>query len=210
MNNKLQPTLFDDAPEATFSSVAHPHNLFVDIVAMTSEEYKNAGENLFIRYSFASSQFGKILIASTEKGVCYLAFIDDEKIGLSGLKNKFSNAQFVHQADSTQQKALSIIKNETQDISKVKLHLKGTPFQLKVWECLLNIPAGQLVNYADISREIGRPKASRAVGGAIGSNSIAYLIPCHRVVRSDGNISGYRWGTDRKKAIIAWEQNIHF
>ena len=121
------------------------------------------------------------------------------------LKAQFPKAKFVQQQDELQKKAVSILQSDHQDLSEIKLHLKGTEFQLKVWESLLKIPMGELTTYGAIAKDIGNNKASRAVGTAIGSNPVAFLIPCHRVIQSSGHFGGYMWGTTRKTAIIGWE-----
>jgi AraC family transcriptional regulator of adaptative response/methylated-DNA-[protein]-cysteine methyltransferase len=198
-------TLFDATYETGLSSTSRLHDLFVSIEGMTPAEYKNGGKNLSINYSFSDSPFGNLIVASTSKGVCYMAFDDDEEIALVNLKNKFPNAGFEQATDFLQQSALLIFKNDWSKLSMVKLHLKGTDFQLKVWESLLKIPMGRLSTYGKIASEIGYPSASRAVGTAIGSNSVAFLIPCHRVIQSTGTIGGYMWGPIRKIAMIGWE-----
>ncbi len=172
---------------------------------MTPGEFKNEGENLMINYHFSQSPFGKIIVASTSRGICYLAFEDDEKRAFDSLKHKFPKAQFKKATDQFQQNALTIFNNDWQNLQTVKLHLKGTDFQLKVWETLLKIPCGKLTTYGKIANQIQKPKASRAVGTAIGANPVAYLIPCHRVIQSSGIFGGYHWGTTRKAAIIGWE-----
>lgn len=200
-----QATLFDAAFETGLSGTGRLHDLFVNIEGMTPAEYKNGGKNLVIHYSFAESPFGKLIVASTAKGVCYMAFDEDEARAFTGLKQKFPNAQFQQTPDEMQQHALSIFQYDWSKLSHVKLHLKGTDFQMKVWEALLKIPMGQLAAYGTIAEQIGNPNASRAVGTAIGSNPVAFLIPCHRVIQSSGNIGGYMWGHTRKTAIIGWE-----
>ena len=200
-----QATLSDTAYETGFSSTSRLHDLFVNIEGMTPAEYKNGGKNLQINYSFAESPFGSLIVASTLKGVCHMAFGDDEEKALNDLKSKFSNAAFQRKLDLLQQNALFIFQNDWSRPREVKLHLKGTDFQLKVWESLLKIPMGGLATYGTVAGQIGRPNASRAVGTAIGSNPVAFLIPCHRVIRSSGAFGGYMWGTTRKTAIIGWE-----
>jgi len=200
-----QATLFDTAFETGLSSTGRLHDLFVNIEGMTPAEYKNGGKNLFINYSFADSPFGNLIVAATPKGVCYMAFNDDEANALNNLKQKFPNATFQRKLDLIQQNALFIFQNNWSKLSEIKLHLKGTDFQFKVWETLLKVPMGQLSTYGNIAEQIGNPNASRAVGTAIGSNPVAFLIPCHRVIQSSGNIGGYMWGNTRKTAIIGWE-----
>jgi AraC family transcriptional regulator of adaptative response/methylated-DNA-[protein]-cysteine methyltransferase len=201
-----QATLFDTAFETGFSSSSRLHDLFVNIEGMTPAEYKNGGRNLRINFSFAESPFGLVMVASTEKGVCYMAFEENEVEAFSNLKMKFPNADFQQKSDQNQQNALLIFQNNDTDLNEIKLHLKGTDFQLKVWESLLKIPMGKLSTYGNIATKIGNPNASRAVGTAIGSNPVAFLIPCHRVIQSTGKFDGYHWGTTRKTAILGWEQ----
>jgi AraC family transcriptional regulator of adaptative response/methylated-DNA-[protein]-cysteine methyltransferase len=200
-----QATLFDAANETGLSGTGRLHDLFINIEGMTPAEYKNGGKNLSINYSFAESPFGRLIVASTPKGFCYMAFDNHQGDAIKGLMTKFPNAHLQHQTDSFQQNALAIFHNDWNTLSQVKLHLKGTDFQLKVWEALLKIPMGKLSTYGSIAEQIGTPTASRAVGTAIGSNPIAFLIPCHRVIQSSGNIGGYMWGPTRKTAIIGWE-----
>jgi AraC family transcriptional regulator of adaptative response/methylated-DNA-[protein]-cysteine methyltransferase len=200
-----QVTLFDAAFDTGLSGTSRLHDLFVNIEGMTPAEYKNGGKNLAINYSFAESPFGNIIVASTNKGVCYMAFAEDEVIGFNHLQHKFPNAIFARKLDLVQQNALFIFQNDWSKLSEIKLHLKGTDFQLKVWETLLKIPMGQLSTYGSIAQQIDKPNASRAVGTAIGSNPVAFLIPCHRVIQSSGTFGGYMWGNTRKTAIIGWE-----
>jgi AraC family transcriptional regulator of adaptative response/methylated-DNA-[protein]-cysteine methyltransferase len=181
------------------------HDLFVNIEGMTPGEYKNGGESLHINYSFAESPFGNILIASTAKGICYMAFFDDEAQAIKGLTSHFPNAHYRQRTDLAQQNAMYIFTHDWNKLNEIKLHLKGTDFQLKVWEVLLKIPMGELSTYGKIADVIQNPKASRAVGSAIGSNPVSFLIPCHRVIQATGAIGGYMWGPTRKAAIIGWE-----
>ena len=172
---------------------------------MTPAEYKNGGSHLTINYSFADSPFGHLLVASTPKGICYMAFCEDEVVALSTLHSQFPNASFHQQRDALQQNALLIFQSDWSQLQQIKLHLKGSSFQLKVWETLLKIPVGRLSTYGVIAQRIASPAASRAVGTAIGSNPVAYIIPCHRVIQASGNFGGYMWGRTRKTAIIGWE-----
>lgn len=198
-------TIADIAYETGLSGTSRLHDLFMNIEGMTPAEYKNGGQNLLINYSFAESPFGNIIVASTSKGICYMAFNEDESAALADLQQKFPNATFTRKLDLLQQNALFIFQNDWSKLNQVRLHLKGTDFQLKVWETLLKIPMGQLCTYGTIAEKIQQPKASRAVGTAIGSNPVAFLIPCHRVIQSTGIFGGYMWGNTRKTAIIGWE-----
>ena len=205
-----EATLFDTAYETGLSGTSRLHDLFVKIEGMTPGEFKNGGQSLTINYSFAESPFGNIVIASTSKGICYLAFSEDEEQGISSLKAKFPNAQFHHFVDTLQQNALYIFTQDWSRLSEIKLHLKGTPFQIKVWEALLRIPMGKLSTYNQLANSIESPKANRAVGSAVGDNPVAFLIPCHRVIRSTGEFGEYHWGSCRKSAIIGWEAAKNF
>ena len=198
-------TLFDTAFDIGLSGTGRLHDLFISMEGMTPAEYKNGGSNLTVRYSFAETPFGRLIVASTDKGICYMAFDKDDEEALSNLKLKFPNALYTQLKDRMQQNALSIFQNDRSRLPEIKLHLKGTPFQMKVWEALLTIPMGRLTTYGQIAAQAGNPGASRAVGTAIGSNPVAYLIPCHRVIQSTGQIGGYRWGSTRKSAMIGWE-----
>jgi len=202
-----QASLVDTAIATGLSSTSRLHDLFVNIEGMTPAEYKNGGAQLVINYSFAETPFGKVIVASTHKGVCYMAFEEDEKKSFERLKSKFPNATYQKQIDVLQQNALSVFHSDWSKLHEVKLHLRGTGFQLKVWESLLKIPMGTLATYGTIAQQIGNPHASRAVGTAVGSNPVAFLIPCHRVIRSSGVLGNYMWGATRKAAIIGWEQS---
>jgi AraC family transcriptional regulator of adaptative response/methylated-DNA-[protein]-cysteine methyltransferase len=200
-----QATLFDAAFEAGLSGTGRLHDLFVQIEGMTPGEYKNGGMELTINYSYAASPFGNLLVASTSKGICYMAFSENEEQSLNDLRSRFPGASFRNFLDQLQQDALYIFTHDWTKLNEVKLHLKGTAFQLKVLETLLKIPLGGLTSYGAIANQIARPNASRAVGTAIGSNPVAFLIPCHRVIQSGGAPGGYMWGLTRKSAIIGWE-----
>lgn len=134
-----------------------------------------------------------------------MAFSDDPNQALMELKLLFPNAKYQQLLDQTQQNALYIFNTDWSRLSEVKLHLKGTDFQIKVWETLLKVPTGNLATYADIANAIAHPKANRAVGSAVGNNPIAFLIPCHRVIKSTGELGQYHWGIARKTAMIGWE-----
>ena len=198
--------MLDAAYDAGFSGAGRLHDLFMSIEGMTPGAFKHQGAGLRINYNFADSPFGTVIIASTSNGICHMAFEDDQDTGFETLYHIFPQAQFYLMADNIQQDALAIFgKNWPLADGKIKLHLAGTRFQIKVWEALLKIPMGALASYGDVATMIGQPGASRAVGNAIGHNPVAFLIPCHRVIRQNGAIGGYMWGTKRKQAMIAWE-----
>lgn len=203
-----QATLFDTAYETGLSGTSRLHDLFVNIEGMTPAEYKNGGRDLAIRFNFLHSPFGRILIASTSKGICHMVFYEDQQLAVARLEAEFPNAQFSEEHDEFQQSALRLFNHDWNDLKKIKLHLKGSDFQLKVWETLLKIPMGQLCSYGEIAQRIDSPAASRAVGTAIGKNPVAFLIPCHRVIQATGSFGGYMWGSTRKTAIIGWENAL--
>ena len=197
-------SLFDVAHETGLSGTGRLHDLFVNIEAMTPGEYKNGGNKLLIRYHNYETLFGNIIIGSTASGICYTAFEDNDNSALGRLFRMFPQAEFLNEADRLHESARDIFDLSTKP-AQLKLHLKASPFQLKVWEALLQIPAGNLTTYGKLARQLGNPNASRAVGTAIGDNPVAFIIPCHRVIQGSGMLGGYHWGLSRKAAMIGWE-----
>jgi O-6-methylguanine DNA methyltransferase len=164
---------------------------------------ENSNEKLDIDYSFQPSPFGEILVASTKIGICQMTYFEDKNMTLQELQASFPHANILEKTHDSHLKVVDYFSKKKNE--KIKLHIKGTDFQMHVWIALLKLNTGELTSYNQIAKEIGNPKASRAVGTAIGSNSIAYLLPCHRVVKTDGIIGGYKWKKSRKIAMIAWE-----
>lgn len=203
--NNTSASLADAAYQTGLSGTGRLHDLFIKIEGMTPGEYKNGGENLSINFSYMESYFGNLIIASTAKGICYMAFADDESQALTAMQKCFPNAKYNRFIDIIQQNALFVFRQDWSRLNQIKLHIKGTAFQLKVWETLLKIPMGGLTTYGNVAKQINSPAASRAVGTAIGSNPVAFLIPCHRVIQSTGLFGGYMWGPTRKIALIGWE-----
>ena len=202
---KQNLSLLDTSFETGLSGTGRLHDLFINVEGMTPGEYKNGGQDLQIQYSFAETIFGDVIIASTPKGICYLSFVSNEQKETENLFKLFPNANFVQKTDLIQQNAMKFFRADWKDLQKIKLHLKGTPFQLKVWQSLLKIPLGNVSTYTAIASSIQNPSAMRAVGTAIGSNPVAFLIPCHRVIKSSGIVGEYHWGSNRKTAILGWE-----
>lgn len=202
---KDQGSLFDVTFESGLSATSRLHDLFVKIEAMTPGEYKNGGASLYINYSFSETVFGTILIASTTKGICHVSFVDDQDLSVKELQSRFPVAIFKEAEDPCHKKVIHFFTNDWSDLHQIKLHLKGSPFQLKVWEALLKIPAGEVTTYSMIARHLNNPNACRAVGSAVGSNPVAFLIPCHRVIQATGVLGGYHWGVTRKIAMIGLE-----
>ena len=200
-------SVLDVTYDAGLSSTGRLHDLFVTYEAMTPGEYKNQGEGLSIRYGFQPTPFGEALLAVTDRGICGLAFVQngDQAQVLADLYERWPQAEFHADQAETEQAARQIFPANGDQRRAVKLLMKGTPFQLKVWQALLDIPQGALVSYHDVAERIGQPQAARAVGRAVACNPIGFVIPCHRVIRKVGMVDGYHWGTTRKRAIIGWE-----
>lgn len=211
LKGKLQETrnLVEAAEAAGLSSQSRVYDLFTTLEAVTPQEYKLSGSGLVVEYGFHETPFGTALVGVTERGVCWLSFLPDGGTPaheLEAMKEHWHQSIFrQHQA-----RTAAVIDNVfgARDlVSGKKLHLfvKGTNFQVKVWEALLRLPLGAVTTYQGIAEQIHNPKAMQAVGSAVGSNHIAYLIPCHRVIRKDGILGEYRWEAMRKKSIIGWE-----
>lgn len=181
------------------------HDLFVKMEACTPGEFRKRGDGLEINFEEIDTPFGKAIIAETEKGICKLSFTDGQTILENDLKKEFLNAIFTKGLGKNGILVQAFFKNWKIPKHKIGLDLQGTPFQVQVWKALLQIPSSQLLSYKDIAKKIEKPKASRAVGTAIGKNPIAYLIPCHRVIRQNGEMGGYRWNSERKVAMNGYE-----
>lgn len=173
------------------------------IIKMSSKEYNDT--HLELGYNYYNTPFGQVIAASSAKGICYIAFDNDRDKGLKNLKAKYPTAQLTLQANETLENAIQVFHQAGIVQYPIDLHVKGTDFQLQVWQHLTQIPFGQLSTYQGLAQSISAPKASRAVGTAVGKNPVAYLIPCHRIVRSTGVLGNYMWGALKKKAIIGWE-----
>jgi len=188
------------------SSPGRLHDLMVNAEAVTPGEIKSGGQGLRIAYGVQSSPFGDCLLALTERGICRLEFIDLEnpQQALERLKKDWPQAQLLEDPAATLETSGQIF-DQGEKSTPLTLLLRGTNFQLQVWQALLNIPVGNITSYGQLAKQLGQPGASRAVGTAVGQNPIGYLIPCHRVLRGDGNQGGYRWGIERKQAILGKE-----
>lgn len=199
--------LLDATHQVGLSSLGRLHDLFINTEAVTPGEYKTRGAGLTIRYGIHPTPFGKCLIATTERGICHLGFVEGgEGTSIDHLADHWKQAVMIEDYQATAPLVTRIFSSGMPD-TPLKLHLRGTNFQIKVWEALLNIPAGAVTTYEHIAAQIGRPKAVRAVGTAVGDNPIAYLIPCHRVIRKSGEFGNYMYGSARKKAILVKELN---
>lgn len=201
-------TQLDTAFAVGLSSSSRLHDLFVNIEGMTPAEYRNGGQDLHIDYITHPTALGDVVIGATSKGICTLQFLHHRADALSTLQAQFPAATYRLQPHPHHQAILAFFDRATTQPA-IHLHLKGTPFQLKVWEALLRIPEGQLQSYQHLANWIEHPRAVRAVGTAIGQNPIAWLIPCHRVIQSRGLLGGYRWGLTRKACLLGWEAAQH-
>jgi len=193
--------------EVGLSGPGRLHDLFVTIEAVTPGEFKARGESLRIRYGVHPTPFGACLIGETTRGVCFLEFVttqSSESLRIA-LQERWPGAHLCPDLDGTAKTIKMIFANGNTAKPAFNLLLQGTNFQVQVWRALLRIPLGSVSSYATVARWIGRPKAVRAVGSAVGANPIAWLIPCHRVLRSDGQLGGYHWGEERKQACLVWE-----
>lgn len=200
-------SVLDTTFETGLSSPGRLHDLFVSAEAMTPGQYKEQGAGLLIRYGIHETPFGACLLAATERGICRLTFVDEH--GAAGaveeLADEWSNATLRHDQAATAPLARQAFGASGAEESPLRLLLRGTNFQLKVWQALLRVPFGAAVSYGTVARAVGHAGSARAVGGAVGANSIAFLIPCHRVLLSSGEFGEYCWGAVRKRAILTWE-----
>ncbi len=199
--------LLDTTHQVGLSSLGRLHDLFVTTEAVTPGEYKSRGEGVTIRYGVHSTPFGKCVIATTERGICHLSFVQtSEGEAIDRLVAQWQQARMLEDYRATAPLIEPIFDlGYNQRGKPLNVHLRGTNFQLKVWEALLQVPAGTVTTYEGIAARIGQPAAVRAVGTAVGHNPIAVLIPCHRVIRKVGEFGNYRYGTLRKKALLARE-----
>lgn len=207
-------SVLEAAYETGLSGPGRLHDLFITYEAVTPGEYKMKGTGLTINYGFHPSPFGECLIAVTGRGICNLAFVENEdhQSILADIASHWLGATLIENTELTRPYATQVfhlqagLQNHVVH-SSIRLFLKGTNFQLKVWEALLRVPPGSMITYEGLAKVIGAPKAARAVGNAVGENPIPVLIPCHRVIRKDGVIGNYRYGSARKKALLGWEMS---
>ncbi len=197
--------LVEAAERVGLSAESRVYDLFANIEAVTPNEFKTKGEGIEIEYGIHNTPFGECLIAATERGICSMNFVENNlDILLTELQSHWENASIKKNQQQTKIIAQTIFDAKTK--SKLNLLVKGTKFQIKVWEALLKIPFGSVASYQTIANSIGNSNSTRAIGTAIGSNTVAYLIPCHRVIRQEAIIGQYRWGSLRKTALIGWER----
>ena len=209
LKERLQQSrnLVEAAEDAGLSSQSRVYDLFTTLEAVTPQEYKLKGSGIRIEYGIHETPFGRCLIGVTERGISWLSFIqsdEDPRHELEKMKLHWHNSVF-HENRELTEVMVDKIFGIRKESAKLHVLVKGTNFQVKVWEALLRIPMGNVLTYQDVAKTIQSPRAMQAVGSAVGANHIAYLIPCHRVIRKDGILGEYRWSSTRKKGIIGWE-----
>lgn len=197
-------TVLDTTHASGLSSSGRLHDLMVTVHAVTPGQVRARGAGMTIRYGIHATPFGRALVGVTDRGVCHLAFVDDPATALADLQDRWSTATHVEDVGATGPIVDQVFGAEPPR-APLSVLVRGTNLQVQVWQALLQIPEGSTVSYATLARAVGRPSASRAVAGAVAANHVGVLIPCHRVLRSTGALSGYRWGPDRKRRILAVE-----
>ena len=200
--------VLDAALEVGMSGPGRLHDLFVTHEALTPGDYKCRGAGLTIRYGFHLSPFGVALLMVTDRGLAGLAFNDagGERAAFADMARRWPNADFVEDLTATAPYAARVFDPARwRGEEPLRVVLIGTDFQVQVWEALLHIPLGRATNYASIAASIGKPKASRAVGAAVGANPLSFVVPCHRALGKSGDLTGYHWGLTRKRAMLGWE-----
>lgn len=200
--------LLDAAYAAGLSGPGRLHDLMVSVEAVTPGEFKRQGKGLEIVYGFHLTPFGECLLAATARGICGLTFVVEGRrpATLAELRRRWPGARLVEKPSTTRPFIEGIFPRRPRHADRpLPLYLKGTNFQVKVWEALLRIPEGSVTSYQELAARVRRPRATRAVGNAVGQNPVAFLIPCHRVIRKMGALGGYHGGTDRKRVMLAWE-----
>ena len=204
-------SVLEAAHEVGLSGGSRLHDLFVTYESLTPGDVKRRGEGLIISYGFHATPFGEAVLLASTRGVTGLAFVNEDAGGsretaLADMMRRWPAARYIEDETITAPYARCIFDAACwRREQPVRLVLIGTDFEVRVWEALLRVPMGRAVSYADIARHLGCPGASRAVGSAVGRNPISFVVPCHRVLRGDGNLGGYHWGLTRKRAIIGWE-----
>ncbi|MEX1081585.1 MAG: methylated-DNA--[protein]-cysteine S-methyltransferase [Halofilum sp. (in: g-proteobacteria)] len=201
------PSLLDLSTDMGLSSTSRLHEHFVRLDAVTPGEYKRHGLGLTVRYGSHETPFGPVFVAMTARGISRAAFLDDrnDTTQLAAIRSTWPDAQLVGDEHATREVAHAIAGAKSRETA-LPLFVGGTNFQIAVWRAMLRVPPGTRVSYTQLAAAVGRPRATRAVGNAVGANPIAMLIPCHRVILSSGALGGYRWGSSRKRVIQAWEQ----
>ncbi len=195
------------AYESGLSGPGRLHDLFVVVEAMTPGEYKALGDGVPVRFGFVGTPFGEGLLAATERGICHFSFLTHgRKAAFEEMADAWPAAEFMEDDPWAADAVPKMFAPPPRSGDPLRLHLRGSNFQIKVWEALLDIPFGAVLSYGQLAESVGTPGGARAVGGALGANPVAYFIPCHRVLRTVGGFGGYHWGADRKLAMLLWER----
>ena len=207
--NRLDASLsvMDAAFDVGLSGASRLHDLFVTVDAVTPGEYKSHGNGMVFKYGFHPSLFGEVIVVVSERGLAGLGFTTEigRTQALAEQNNGWDRATWKHDQKVTNSYAEQVFSGAPNPTVPLSVLMRGTPFQIKVWEALLRIPSGKVISYGVLANRLRQPTAARAVGTACGANRVGFLIPCHRVIRETGAITGYRWGADRKHAMLAWE-----
>ena len=207
--NRLDASLsvMDAAFDVSLSGASRLHDLFVTVDAVTPGEYKSQGNGMVFKYGFHPSLFGEVIVVVSERGLAGLGFTAEigRTQALAEQNNGWGRATWKHDQKATKSYVEQVFSGAPNPTVPLSVLMRGTPFQIKVWEALLRIPSGKVISYGVLANRLGQPTAARAVGTACGANRVGFLIPCHRVIRETGAITGYRWGADRKHAMLAWE-----
>ena len=201
-------SVLDAALDSGLSGPGRLHDLFVTHESMSPGEWKNGGAGLTLRYGFHPSPFGTAIVIATERGLSGLAFADhgEEQIAFADMTRRWPNATYVHDNEGTAELAARIFNTRLwRPDQPLRVVLIGTDFEVRVWETLLKVPMGRAVSYSDIACKIQSPKASRAVGAAVGRYPVSFVVPCHRALGKSVALTGYHWGITRKQAMLGWE-----
>ncbi|PDT78546.1 MULTISPECIES: bifunctional helix-turn-helix domain-containing protein/methylated-DNA--[protein]-cysteine S-methyltransferase [unclassified Bradyrhizobium] len=201
-------SVLDAALDSGLSGPGRLHDLFVTHEAMSPGEWKTGGGGMTLRFGFHPSPFGTAIVIATDRGLAGLAFADpgDEQTAFADMKRRWPNATFVEDTDGTTALAQRVFDTRLWRADQpLRVVLIGTDFEVRVWETLLKVPMGRAVSYSDIASKINSPKASRAVGAAVGRNPVSFVVPCHRALGKSGALTGYHWGITRKQAMLGWE-----
>lgn len=204
-------SVLDATYEVGMSSTSRLHDLFVTYEAMPPGAYRSRGAGLVMRWGIAPSPFGESILVLTEYGLAGIGFTEElgRDAGLEDFRRRWPNAEFIRDDKAVLPVAMKVFDPSRWEADKpVRVVLIGTDFEIRVWETLLKIPCGRAVTYGDVAEHVGKPKAARAVGAAVGRNPVSFVVPCHRVVGSNGSLTGYHWGLTRKRAILGWEAGV--
>lgn len=201
-------SVLETTHEVGLSGPGRLHDLFITHEAMTPGDYKKGGADITMRYGYHASPFGEMILVATERGLAGLGFVDDgdREPALADMRRRWPNATYIRDDVATAPYAVQMFQQPGwQEDQPLRIVLIGTDFEVRVWETLLRIPMGRATTYSDIANHIGKPKACRAVGAAVGKNPISFVVPCHRVLGRSGALTGYHWGVTRKQAMLGWE-----